>query len=295
MHAGSSPRNHLGQSLDKGLGTLTTPVWASLVVLTLTIVLGGCSLPGSNYGSGHAKVSLLSEKKALSPGQEALLGVHFEIEPGWHLYWNGRNDTGYAPRVTLDLPEGFQAGEFLWPVPKRLISPGGILDHVYEHEVTLLLPLRVPGDAAERSYKIRGEASWLACHEVCVPGTAPFELEIHTEGEQREEETNSSSVEAIAHAKASLPGSDPGERFASLWEGRTLVFSAPEASRMMFFPDTASVEIADLLKTGEVQGNAIRIAPRQPAGTGEISGILGIEIPSDTLYFTVRVPLPQKP
>ena len=260
------------------------------------MISGGCIGSGSGYGSGHAKVSLLSEKKSMARGQEALLGVHFEIEPGWHLYWNGRNDTGYAPRITLDLPEGFEAGELEWPVPKRLISPGGILDHVYEHEVTLLLPLRLPVNAVPgKTYKIQGEASWLACHDVCVPGTGPFELEIAIEEAQDEKGSDPISSAAIAKAKASLPGSDLKGRVSAVWEDSTLVFSAPEASRLSFFPDTASVELAELLRTGEVSGNVIRLTPRDAGGTGQISGILGIEIPPDTLYFSVRVPLPPQP
>ena len=250
---------------------------------------------GSAFGPGHARVALLSEKPSVPPGQEVLLGVNFHIEPGWHLYWNGRNDTGYAPRITLNLPEGFEAGELLWPVPKRLISPGGILDHVYEHEVTLLLPVRVPANAtSSKSYKIHGEASWLACHEVCVPGSGPVELEIHIANAQSEA-PDPSSVEAISRAKSMLPGSDLPGHVVPSWEDSTLVFNAGEATRVTFFPDTSSVEIADLLQTGEIQGNAIRLTPKKPQETGEISGILGIEIPPDTLYFSVRVPLPQKP
>ena len=267
---------------------------AFILFPTLAMSLGGCS--GSDYGTGHAKVSLLSEKRALPRGQDVLLGVHFEIEPGWHLYWNGRNDTGYAPRITLSLPKGFEAGELQWPVPKRLISPGGILDHVYEHEVTLILPLRVPVNAVPgKTYKIKGEASWLACHDVCVPGTGPFELEIAAGEAQGEEGSVPISSETIAKARASLPDSDLKGRVSAIWEDSTLVFSAPEASRLSFFPDTASVELEDLLRTGEVTGNVIRLTPRGPGGTSQISGILGIEIPPDTLYFSVRDPLPPQP
>src|SRR5262245_15955955 len=102
---------------------------ALLGSMLMAIMWNACG--DSGYGDGHAKVSLVSEKRTVTRGSNFLLAVRFDLEPGWHIYWKGQNDTGYPPSVTLDLPEGFRTGEILWPVPKRLVSPGNILDHVY--------------------------------------------------------------------------------------------------------------------------------------------------------------------
>jgi DsbC/DsbD-like thiol-disulfide interchange protein len=272
----------------------TATVWNRVLTPVLAIAFGACGR-GSGYGPGHAKVTLLAEKKSFVPGTEALLAVRFDIEPEWHLYWKGQNDTGFPPRLALDLPKGFVAGDLLWPVPKRHVSPGGILDHIYEGRTTLLLPLVVPKDAVPgRAYEIRGEASWLACREACVPGKSAFALTMKVQ-DSPVSDADPITARLIAAAKASLPRpeEDARARVARSWENGSLVLRSTGASRLTFFPDTASVVVTDLLHAGEAEGDALRLSPQKSDPSGQISGILGIETPADTLYFLVREPLPQ--
>src|SRR5688572_24226696 len=58
---------------------------------------------------GHpARVRLVSERSALLPGQTNYIGLAFDIDPGWHLYWHGASDSGMPITFTLDLPAGVQ-------------------------------------------------------------------------------------------------------------------------------------------------------------------------------------------
>ena len=247
----------------------------------------GCGPSG--YGPGHAKVSLLSEKRTVTSGAGFLLGVRFDLEPGWHVYWKGQNDTGYSPHVTLDLPEGFRAGEIIWPVPRRLVSLGNILDHVYEGQVVLLVPITIPAETKPGRYPIKGEATWLACHETCVPGKKGLELSLSV-GDAEIAHSN----KVIDDTKASLPR--PWEETARVqhietsWQDRLLLIKRPGASRMLFFPDTTSVPINDLIHAGDVPGDEIRLATQD--SSGQISGILGIETPQDTIYCSFKQTLP---
>ena len=50
-------------------------------------------------------MTLLAEDGALKPGQTAWIGLYFDIEQGWHIYWVNPGDSGEAPRVQWDLPE----------------------------------------------------------------------------------------------------------------------------------------------------------------------------------------------
>jgi DsbC/DsbD-like thiol-disulfide interchange protein len=257
----------------------------------VAMVIGACG--NSGFGPGHAKASLLSEKRTVARGSNALFGVRFDIEPGWHLYWNGQNDTGYAPHVTFELPEGFRAGNILWPVPRRLVSPGNILDHVYENHVTLLVPITVPAEAKPGRYVLKGEATWLACHDVCVPGKEALQLTVSVGGEAEAAQLN----KEIEETKATLPlGWGEANRavaIESTWQDGILILRRPGASGMVFFPDTASVAIRDLLHAGEVTGEEMRLVPQD--STGQISGILGIQTPGDTIYSSFKQTLPQKP
>ncbi len=95
----------------------------------------------------HLRATLISEQASFVPGQTTYLGLHMDLDDEWHTYWKGVNVTGYPVVIETEVPEGWTVGETLWPAPKRYESPGGILDHVYEHEATLIIPIHVSESA----------------------------------------------------------------------------------------------------------------------------------------------------
>jgi hypothetical protein len=99
-----------------------------------------------------------------------MLAVHFSIAEGWHTYWNGRNDTGFALKPTWNLPAGYElAGPLEWPAPIRHTAEGEILDHVYENSVAILVPVRVPASAKPGdTATIGAHLTWLTCKSACV-------------------------------------------------------------------------------------------------------------------------------
>lgn len=136
-----------------------------------------CSAAAPAAEGSHVTATLLTDGARLEPGAKVRLGVRLEMDPGWHVYWSNPGDAGLATEVTLDLPDGWRAGEIAWPVPVRFEQPGGIEGYGYEGEVVLVreirLPDRVPGGAV-----VPVTASWLACRDVCVLGEARLELEL---------------------------------------------------------------------------------------------------------------------
>jgi thiol:disulfide interchange protein DsbD len=88
----------------------------------------------------------------------------------WHLYWNGHNDSGEAP--TLDFSGSdprLTFGAATWPVPRRHVAEGDIVDHIYEGDCVMLVPLTVEkGVAGDVVIKVRSEI--LVCREECLPG-----------------------------------------------------------------------------------------------------------------------------
>src|SRR6478609_5887049 len=70
----------------------------------------------------HAHVELLSRQAAITPGSDLQLGIHFILEPGWHIYWINPGDSGQPPSFQWQLPSGFTAGEIQWPRPERMQS-----------------------------------------------------------------------------------------------------------------------------------------------------------------------------
>src|SRR5437016_12511754 len=70
----------------------------------------------------HAQVELLSHQASVPPGKKFLLGVHFVLERGWHIYWTNPGDSGQPPVFKWQMPAGFNVGEIMWPRPERMQS-----------------------------------------------------------------------------------------------------------------------------------------------------------------------------
>ncbi|MEO1511318.1 MAG: protein-disulfide reductase DsbD domain-containing protein, partial [Planctomycetota bacterium] len=122
---------------------------------------------------GPAVPMLISEFRSLTPGGANAIAVSFDLEPGWHVYWPGQNTTGFPVDIILSLPEGISAGEEIWPTPERYELPGGILDHTFEDQVTVIIPIEVDERVESgRRVTIEAELDWLVCKDACLPGGA---------------------------------------------------------------------------------------------------------------------------
>ncbi len=100
------------------------------------------------------------------------MGVHFDIEDGWHLNWINPGDAGLAPSIRWKLPDGFDAGEVVWPYPS-MYRIGPLVIYGYDKELLLMARVTPPADLpATGRVEIGADVDWLACAEACVPGAA---------------------------------------------------------------------------------------------------------------------------
>lgn len=128
-----------------------------------------------NFGEGRARARLVAGRERIEAGSTFMLGVRFDIEPGWHIYWRNPGGAGLATEVLWKLPEGLEAGELQWPLPIAFAQSEGVPGYGYEGSVVLAAELRAAGDFVPASATVRAEVSWLACKEVCVLGGAALE------------------------------------------------------------------------------------------------------------------------
>lgn len=123
-------------------------------------------------------VSLLAESQSIAPGQQFWVGVRFQMEKGWHIYWINPGDSGEPPRVQWRLPAGFQAGDFQWPHPERLVTKYST-DYGYADQMLLLAPIRPPAELAPGGKaELAGTVRWVVCREVCIPGKTEVALSL---------------------------------------------------------------------------------------------------------------------
>lgn len=170
---------------------------------------------------GPAKVELISETTQIVPGKTFYLGLHFQMEPHWHIYWKNPGASGLPVEIEWALPEGFAAGDIQWPAPEQ-IELGGLINYGYEDAVTLMVPIRAPETLApDLNLSFRAEAFWLICKEVCLPGDASLALELATG------DAFVKSVEAplFAEARERFPEANAPWEVSAAVGAKTVVFS----------------------------------------------------------------------
>jgi thiol:disulfide interchange protein DsbD len=210
-------------------------------------------------------VRLVAEAAELVPGRENWLALEFTIESHWHLYWDGRNDSGMPPTVEWTLPEGFKTGAVVWPAPKRLALPGGLLDHVYEDRLTLLVPLSVPADAKPGPVRVAGDLKWLVCSDVCLQGDGHVSGEFVVGADASAEPKQGKDAKVFAAARARVPQplpkptpADPGPVRVT-WKAGEVEIHVPGAEKLAFYPGHESSPLRDIVADGEVKGDRLRI------------------------------------
>jgi thiol:disulfide interchange protein DsbD len=239
------------------------------------LIVAGLSCGTAAQEDSPARMRLVSELNALTPGKTAWLGVSFEIEPEWHLYWNGQSDSGAPPEVKISVPEGFKTGPLVWPAPRRHVSPGDLLDHVYENRVTLMLPVEAPASAKPGSTAhFSADGSWMVCRTVCLLGRGEAGLDIPI-AEAGKEPKPSRDAAVFAEARARVPKPLPAtdSPVSLTWQDGKLRINAEGASWVAFYPGPNCAPLVDLIRNGEAKGATLTLEPEKP---GRVEGVLEV-------------------
>ncbi|HRQ71565.1 MAG TPA: protein-disulfide reductase DsbD family protein [Phycisphaerales bacterium] len=220
----------------------------------------------------HAKPRIVLEHLTVTPGETAWIGVAFEIEDGWHIYWDGINDSGMAVEVEAALPVGWSMGDIHWPAPKRYFPSDGILDHVYENSVTILVPIEVPATARPgRIERLRLSLSWLVCADLCLPESADLDARVLI-GRPGESRRTSRDLPLLERSRARLPREIPPDSLH--WKAGTLVLTASSAARVAFYPRRDSLEPVSIIEDGVADGGRLTVRFRE--GDRPVHGIMEV-------------------
>jgi DsbC/DsbD-like thiol-disulfide interchange protein len=206
-------------------------------LLLLSLAFAPPAGPSSNP-SAHAKTELIAEKDFIEPGQNSWLGLHFELESGWHIYWINPGDSGEPPRVQWRLPTGFRTGPIQWPAPQR-IEDHSLVDYGYEGEALLMVPVQAPAHlAGPEPVKFEATLKWLVCREICIPERADLALSLPVQREGAREQSH--RQELFTRTLARLPKQAPRDwRIAALSEKDQFVLAIETGSpepQATFFP-----------------------------------------------------------
>ena len=193
------------------------------------------ALAAAQEPTAHARVSLLADVRGVLPGQPFSVGVRFEIDRGWHIYWQNPGDSGQAPRIDWQLPPGFAAGDVEWPYPEQ-VSPPPVVTYGYARQVVLPVTMTPPPGLAG-PVTVRARVQYLVCKDLCLPEQAELALELPVLDRAQ---PDPAGQRAIAAARARLPRQWPALTVDAARFERHVYLSWPAAlgsGAVRFFPD----------------------------------------------------------
>ena len=138
-------------------------------------------LPPLLAGTGEGvRASLVTDAPApLSAGHPFLATVVLDLQPDWHTYWQYSGDSGIPTQVEWELPEGWKASPLVFSVPEQYTEPGDMVIYGYEGQQLLRAEITPPKDLPKNQvFDLKAKISWLACKELCVPGSAEVSTQV---------------------------------------------------------------------------------------------------------------------
>lgn len=127
---------------------------------------------GPKTNEPHVRAKIIADNTSLTPQAENRLAVVLEHAEGWHTYWRMPGDAGLVTEFTFTKPSNIKVTPPRFPLPER-IRTGELIGFGYEGTTAFPFTVEVPrqvrfGDRVTISVKV----DYLACADVCVPGTA---------------------------------------------------------------------------------------------------------------------------
>jgi DsbC/DsbD-like thiol-disulfide interchange protein len=273
---------------------------------TLALLLAGCAIATAAWTAPpvtqaafvrapHLDVTLLAMVTARDgTGQDGhrtiWLGLRFQPEAGWHIYWRNPGDSGAPPMVKWELPPGWTAGELEWPVPERL-GTAPIVDYGYSNDMMLLTPVRANGPSTGGAAgQVAASVEWTVCSEVCLEGKARLSVSTPAPGSAAEQE------KVLAGALARLPKPMPAAWRAHVEDtGSEFVLTVVTGrgeSKATFFPETPEQVENDASQEIQSLRDGMRLRLRKSNGLlkpmGTLAGVLEIGGKGYEIHAPVR-------
>lgn len=159
---------------------IVTKKW--LFSVFLAGLFGMAFLPGASYGAAgpwwetdHGRVRLVAAGNTSGDAGRLKLGLHFEMRPGWKIYWRSPGDAGFPPRPSWAGSKNVASVQVSWPTPVRF-SVTGLETLGYKNEV--VLPLDMEPFEPGKPVSVRAQVPYLTCEEICVPYDARLTLDL---------------------------------------------------------------------------------------------------------------------
>lgn len=155
------------------------------LIFSLAALVPACADPEPEMAiqDGRAEVKLVWQNQQLLPGQQAMLGVIFDIQPLWHIQageGSGDEQPPYIPTsIKVNVADNWEIGKINWPTAHIFtIGEGEYMETLagYEGEVLVAFQIDVPSDAQPGEYPVTVTIEYQACDDKSCE--MPLNLEV---------------------------------------------------------------------------------------------------------------------
>jgi len=123
----------------------------------------------------NTRLRLISQVNAVGVEPQVTLGLHFQLNDHWKIYWRAPGDAGFPPSIDWTGSTNVEKAMILWPLPERFSILGfETLGYTTETVLPITVTLKNPGEAVH----VKAQVSYLACAEVCIPYDATLILDL---------------------------------------------------------------------------------------------------------------------
>jgi DsbC/DsbD-like thiol-disulfide interchange protein len=261
------------------------------------LLLCAAGAPASGSPIPHGSLELIAENQWIAIGHPFYLGLHFQLERGWHIYWVNPGDSGEPPRVTWQLPPGLSPGVTEWPAPRRL-GTSSIVDFGYEDAVTLIVRVHAETSlAAQPLAQLGAEIKVLVCREICIPGRTQLSLTLPIKSRPPAPDVRTRDL--FAAARKDLPRPAPRNWKFSVDDAKdSFVLAAnvaPQITRAIFFPLTEAQIDNSTPQTLQPLANGFRLTLRKSDRLLKpIERLKGVLVLSGNHAYLIDVPVSKR-
>ena len=268
------------------------PTWAAALLLGIAVET---AWGGGPVVAGPVEAELVAEHENVRPGTTGWVGLRFKMDPRWHLYWRKPGDSGMAPSVEWEQPEGVEAAPLQWPAPRRIpLEP--LMMFGYEDELLLPVALRIADTVQGDAVVLVAKTSWLVCEEACIAGEATLELRLPVGSKAPRADGRWKNL--FASTRRLLPGEPEAGALSAVWRGDKVILRLKSGSDVpaLFFPyDEGVLDYAAPQPVSRRDGSlavALTLSKEnEPPASLRLRGVLVVGDGDSRTAFAVDVPV----
>ena len=96
-----------------------------------------------------------------------LIGLEFNLEPGWKIYWRQPGDSGLPPKLNFSSSKNLRSFKIKWPYPTKELEAANILTNVYKGNV--IIPIKISVIDKNKTLYLDAALSFQVCKDICIP------------------------------------------------------------------------------------------------------------------------------